>query len=365
MKAKKRRGEAGGDTFLVTEKRLGFSCIAEEDYAAQMESAVEPYLRNYVVSGSLGGLYYEFFGQPSPRETIVICFGLSEFCEKFHELAYYMHREGYQVAVWDHRGHGKSPREVEDPQLVHVERFAQYVEDMHRLMEEIVLPRAQAAPLYLYAHSMGGCIGTLYLEQYPGIFQKAVLNAPMYGLNSGGLPDCAAQLLCLTAAFLGKKKKKLFVMGDFDPWEPFERSGCDSMARHAYYQELRREHKEYQACAATYGWTCEAIRAGKRAISAVRAARIDIPVLLFQATEDVFVRAGEQDLFLARIPNGRKVIVRSRHEISRAVNGTLEPYLAEIFEFLGSGSDLRRAGTWAEKKSEDGLAENEDLRRKN
>lgn len=324
----------GGGAFLDMAKRLNSPCIEEADYPEQMENVVEPYLRKHGVSGSLDGLYYEFFGQPAPRGTVVICFGLSEFCEKFHELAYYMHREGFQAAVWDHRGHGRSLREVEDPQLIHVERFSQYVEDMHRIVQEIIFPKAQAAPLYLYAHSMGGCIGTLYLEKYPGIFRRVVLNAPMYGLNTGGVPDFAARLLCLAAVLSGKKKKKLFIMGDFDPWEPFEVCGCDSGARHAYYQKLRRTHREYQACAATYGWAGEAVSAGRRAISAANAAKIDIPVLLFQAAEDAFVRAEEQERFLGRVKNGRKVTVRSRHEISRSVNGTLEPYLAEIFEFF-------------------------------
>ncbi len=325
------------ETFLNMARHLRQPCIDEEDYPAQMEKTVEPYLQQHGFSGNLDGLSYEFYGQPSPKGTIVICAGFSEFCEKHHEMAYYMHREGYQVALWDHRGHGKSLREAENPHLIHVERFSRYVEDMHRLVQEAVLPKAQEAPLYLYAHSMGGCIGTLYLEAHPEIFQKAVLNAPMHGLVCGNVPDFAVQLLCRGAALLGKKKKKLFTMGDFNPQEPFESSGCDSKARHLYCLQLRREHEEYQTGPATYRWVCEAISAGRRAIAAVSAAGIAIPVLLFQATEDTYVRAKEQDLFLSRIPNGRKVIVRTRHEINRAVNETLEPYLAEIFDFIEKG----------------------------
>ncbi len=312
--------------------------IAEEDYEEQMEQTVEPYLREYAVCGVLDGIYYEFYGQPSPKGTIVICFGFSEACEKFHEMAYYIHKEGYQAVIWDHRGHGKSLREVDNPQLIHVERFSDYVEDMHRIIQETALPKAQEKPLYLYAHSMGGCIGTLYLEKHPEIFKKAVLNTPMYGLNSG-VPDFSAKLLCLAAMLIGKKKKKLFSMEGFDPWEPFEGCGCDSKARHTYYQKCKRENIEYQMSAGTYGWLFEAINAGKRAILASHAAKIDIPVLLFQATEDDYVRAAEQDLFLSRVKNGRKVIVKSRHEISRSVNETLEPYLAEIFGFIGGQFD--------------------------
>ena len=333
MKTKDFRDKNDDSAFLNMTKKMSLSCIAEADYAAQMEQTVEPYLREHGAFDNLGGLYYEFYGQLSPKGTIVVCFGFSESCEKFHELAYYMHREGYQVALWDHRGHGKSRREVENPQLIHVDHFFRYVKDMHRIINKVVLPKTQEMPLYLYAHSMGGCISTLYLEKYPGIFRKAVLSTPMYGIQSG-VSDFAAWSFGQAAALLGKEKEKLFTMGDFDPWESFEDCGCDSEARHTYYQKLRRENKEYQTSAGTYGWLVGAINAGKGAVSTSNAAKITIPVLLFQATEDDYVRAKEQDLFLSRIPNGRKIIVNSRHEINRSGNETLEPYLAEIFEFM-------------------------------
>lgn len=322
------------ESFLDAGKHLAHGCIAEGGYQTQMQEVVEPYLREYAKQGMLNDLYYEWYGQADPKGTIVISFGFTESCEKYHELIYYMHREGYQAAVIDHRGHGKSCREVEDPQLVHVKDFQQYVEDFHNFVKSIVLPQAGNAPLFLYAHSMGGCIGTLYLETYPEIFKKAVLNAPMYGINNGGTPDLAARLLCRGAIILGKGKKKLFTMGGFDPQEPFETCGCNSRARHEYYLKLRRENEQYQTSCATYCWAGAALRAARRAIAPANAGKIHIPVLLFQALEDGFVRAKEQDLFLSRVPGARKVMVHSRHEINRMPGEMLEAYMAEVFGFI-------------------------------
>ena len=307
--------------------------IEEERYEEQMTGIVEPYLQQYAVCGNLEGLYFEFYEHPSPKGTIVISFGFTESCEKYHELIYYMHKEGYQAAIIDHRGHGKSLREVKDLQLVHVESFSQYVEDLHRLIITEVMPRTEKKPLYLYAHSMGGCIGTLYLEKYPETFQKAVLNAPMYGINNGGIPDFAAKLLCRMAILTGKKKERLFTTGRFDPDEPFENSGGDSRARYNYYLKLRREHEEYQTNCASYGWALQAMKAGKKAIAPKHASGISTPVLLFQAANDAFVRAKEQDLFLCRVPDGKKVVKESRHEISRMMNDQLVSYLEEVFAF--------------------------------
>lgn len=308
-------------------------CLDEEWYEEQMTEVVEPYLQKTGIRGNTAGLYFEFYGQQEPKGTIVISHGFTESCEKYHELIYYMHRMGYQVALQEHRGHGKSLREVDDPQLVHIGDFSVYVEDMHRFIRTEVLPRAQERPLYLYAHSMGGCIGTLYLEQHPEIFQKAVLNAPMYGINNGGIPDFAAGLLCHMAALAGKKKSMLFTMHGFDPQEPFEGSGCDSLARHNYYLKRRLEEPAYQTGGASYGWAGEAMKAGKRAISLKQAANIRIPILLFQAKRDTFVRAKEQELFLNRVPEGRKIFVNSGHEIYRMPK--LKGYLMEIFAFYG------------------------------
>jgi lysophospholipase len=309
-------------------------CIAEENLERQMEETVEPYLAARVETAVQDGLYHEFYPCEDPKGTIVICYGFTEFCDKYHELIYYMLQAGYQVAIQDHRGHGKSFREVSDPQLVHVERFDDYVEDLHRFITNVVHPNAKDRPLYLFAHSMGGCIGALYLEQYPDTFQKAILSSPMLGINNHGVPDWAAKLLCRVACLFGKKKEKLFTMGDFKEDEPFETCTCNSKARHEHCRKLRREHIEYHTTAATYKWALEALLASKRAIAAKNASKVKTPVLLFSAMDDNFVRAAEQDLFLERIPNGKKVSVESRHEIARHTNEVLEPFLEEMFAFL-------------------------------
>lgn len=312
----------------------GFAgCISEEKYEEMMERTVEPYLGKIVEAGYENGLYYEFYRQLECKATIVICYGYTESCVKYHELIYYMHQMGYQVIIWDVRGHGKSLRETDDLKMVHIGDFSQYVSDMHHMIQKIAVPKSQGKPLYLYAHSMGGCISTLYLEEYPGVIAKAVLNAPMLGINNGNIPDFAALLLCDLAILFGKRREKLFTMGDFDPMEPFETSGCDSRARHSYYRSIRATHEEYQNSYASYSWARAAVRAARKAVAPKNAAKIRIPVLLFQAERDAFVRNKEQDQFLSHITDGHKVIVDSRHEISRNINEQLEPYLKEVFAF--------------------------------
>lgn len=201
---------------------------------------------------------------------------------KYHELIYYFYLQGYQVAIMDHRGHGKSMREVEDHTIVHIGLFSRYVKDLHRFVKTVVKPMAKDLPLYLYAHSMGGCIGAFYLEQYPEDFAKAVLNAPMLGVNLGGVPSWAARVLCDFKVFGGNGKDRLLTQGTFDPEESFADASCSSEARHDYYMKKRREDESCQTSSGSYEWGREAINAGKFVISKKQAKKVKTPLLYFR-----------------------------------------------------------------------------------
>src|ERR671928_229818 len=54
--------------------------------------------------------------------------------------------------------------------------------DADRFLTDIVDLDQRPHPRILFAHSMGGGIGTLYLERHPGRFDKAVLTSPLIGL---------------------------------------------------------------------------------------------------------------------------------------------------------------------------------------
>lgn len=196
------------ETLDITQK-CRVECLPEDILEQRMEEEAEPFLQKIRVSGMMKttenkGLYYELYPQENAKGTIVVSYGFTESCLKYYELLYYFYREGYQVAIMDHRGHGRSMREVEDMTVVHIELFSRYVKDLHHFVEKKVKPMADGKPLYLFAHSMGGCIGTFYLEQYPDDFKRAVLTAPMLGVKLGGCPAWAARALCDMEVFRGK-----------------------------------------------------------------------------------------------------------------------------------------------------------------
>ena len=319
-------------------------CLPEDILEQKMEEEAEPFLQRIRVSGMMKttenkGLYYELYPQENAKGTIVVSYGFTESCLKYYELLYYFYREGYQAAIMDHRGHGRSMREVEDMTVVHVELFSRYVKDLHHFVEKKVKPMADGKPLYLFAHSMGGCIGTFYLEQYPDDFKRAVLTAPMLGVKLGGCPAWAARVLCDMEVFRGKGTERLFTQSAFDPDESFEECSASSEARHAWYMKKRREDENYQTSSGSYYWGKEAINAGEFVVSRKQTEKIKASVLLFQAEYDSLVKPEPQDRFISRIADGRLVFVPGvRHEIYRAPNEVLQPYLEEIFRFY-EGAD--------------------------
>lgn len=319
-------------------------CLPEDILEQKMEEEAEPFLQRIRVSGMMKttenkGLYYELYPQENAKGTIVVSYGFTESCLKYYELLYYFYREGYQAAIMDHRGHGRSMREVEDMTVVHVELFSRYVKDLHHFVEKKVKPMADGKPLYLFAHSMGGCIGTFYLEQYPDDFKRAVLTAPMLGVKLGGCPAWAARVLCDMEVFRGKGTERLFTQSAFDPDESFEECSASSEARHAWYMKKRREDENYQTSSGSYYWGKEAINAGEFVVSRKQAEKVKASVLLFQAEYDSLVKPEPQDRFISRIADGRLVFVPGvRHEIYRAPNEVLQPYLEEIFRFY-EGAD--------------------------
>ncbi len=326
--------------------------LRESDFAQEMEGTVEPFLRQVRKEGWLSadggpqGIFYELYPQKDAKATIVICHGFTESSYKFHELTYYFYRSGYQVAALDHRGHGKSCRTLPggrkkqpvDQTIVHIDRFARYVEDFRRFVQEVARPMAGEAPMYLFAHSMGGCIGAIYLEEYPDDFTKAVLNSPMMGIQTGPVPLWAAKVLCLAELAMGRGEERLLTHSPFNPNETFETSATGCKARFDWYQRYCVENPGYQTSSASYRWAWEAVRAGELARKKSQAEKVRARVLLFSAEKDGTVKAPAQRKFIRNVRNGQLVSVPdARHEIYREINPILGPWLDQVLDFWEKG----------------------------
>ena len=312
--------------------------IRDEHYADEMARTAEPYLAARRESGfdeRVKGqpVYYEHYRADAPKAVVVISHGFTESLVKFAESIYYLLQAGYEVWGLEHRGHGRSCRLNANPYVVHVDRFEDYVEDLRHLTEEKVKPAAGGLPVYLFCHSMGGCVGAWTIEQYPELFEKAVLSSPMLGLSFGKIPVPVAFAFASLKGRGEKGKEPLSPVTAF-PEERYEESAANSEARFRWYYEKKLADPRLQTCAGSTRWGREAIRACRHVTSPKRIAAIRVPVLLFQAEKDSYVRNDAQDAFAARAKTCELVKLPGlRHELYVNEGESLRRYWERIFAF--------------------------------
>ena len=314
--------------------------VSDENYAEQMRTEVEPWLAARRESGfdeRIPGepIYFEHYRADEPKAVVVICHGFTESLEKHLENIYYLLQAGYEVWGLDHRGHGRSFRANENPLVVYIGRFKDYIFDLQHLTETRIVPASHGLPLYLYCHSMGGNIGVRMLELYPGYYQKAVLSSPMLGLSFGNIP-LAAALAYAAVRSIGPGGQQPLSPVSAMPEETFEQSAANSEPRFRYYYEKKLAEPRFQTCAAATSWGREAILACGLASQRSKVARIRIPLLLFQAGNDSFVKNDAQDEFAAAAPDCRFVKMPGmKHELYFSDSETLKTYWGQIFAFYG------------------------------
>ena len=312
--------------------------IADEQYAAEMRDIVEPYLAARRETGydeRVKGqpVYFEHYRADSPRGVVVMSHGFTESVKKYAESIYYLLQAGFEVWGFDHRGHGRSYRANSNHLVVHADRFDDYVRDLQHLTETRVRPAAGELPLYLYCHSMGGCVGVRLMETCPTLFRKAVLSSPMLGLGFGKIPVPVAYAVASLRGIGAKGMEPMSPVSAF-PVETYEESAANSEPRFRWYYEKKLADPKLQTCAASAGWGREAIRACSVARSKKETAKIQIPVLLFQAGNDAFVKNEAQDEFAARVPSCTlRKLPGLRHELFFSDTETLQKYWGQIFDF--------------------------------
>lgn len=322
--------------------------LEEATYAAIMATTVLPYIEQYHTSGSFDSfdgttIHYDQYVHPDAKASIVISHGFTEFGEAYEEVIYYFLRNHYSVFTLDHRSHGYSERFSEDLSLVTVANFTDFIEDFNCYINEIVRPASKGIPLLLYAHSMGGAIGALYLETYPDIFEAAILSSPMMEIDLGSYPLALTKLICNAFELFGISERYLFGHEEFKGISEFEISGSTSEARYNYVFNHRLKDENFQTSGGSFAWLTTSLKATEQLIE--NASLIQVPTLLFQAGQDSLVKPSGQNQFVENASTVQMILVPdSKHEIYRSTNDVLIPYMNTILDFYEehiSGFDAR------------------------
>ena len=294
--------------------------ISQNNYKEEMLNKVEPYLHKKLKCGYILGekklkLYYEKFIVKNAKANIVICHGLGEVTEKYYELIYYFMKEQYSVFIVEHRGHGRSQRIGIDSSQINVEKFDYYVEDFRKFIDEIVIPCGNNKNLLLFAHSMGGGIGTVFLEKYNNYFKAAILSSPMHGINTGKIPPSLAYIISIGMKIFGAGRRYLPGQVPYTLEKDIVSRATSCKERYDYQYEKIKKNNAYHSGGSSALWYIESSKAIKELVKKENILKIKIPILLFQAEYDTYVIPRAQNKFARYAKNCELIYVKgSKHE---------------------------------------------------
>ena len=315
--------------------------IKERDFATELDGKVLPFLRDKTKDGYFTTrdglkLHYQTLINPEEKAAIVMSHGFCEFITKYTETIYYFYQMGYSVFIVEHRGHGFSDRQVKGLSKVHVDSFEDYVIDFNEFIEKVVIPESITERLFLFAHSMGGAIGALYLEQYPKVFENAVLSSPMIKLITGKRPKPVVKMVSILTILPFFRKKYILGHHDYDHSFKYPKCSCLSKARYTYQYNEREREEHYQTNGCTYGWSKEAVNVSKKILK--NASLVEIPVIIMQAAMDTLVAPEAQNTFSERAKDCRVIRFEgSKHEIFNATDDIILDFYTEVFSFFENG----------------------------
>ena len=266
--------------------------------------------------------------------AVVFVHGYSESMLKHAELIFDLTRAGYQVFALDLRGMGQSERLLPNHQIGHVEHFADYVADLSKFVDEIVVPHS-ARPLYLLAHSLGSMISAELLAKGGTPFAAAAFSAPMFGIKTQGFPPWMVKTVIGFNLWRGLGQDYRPGAGDYEPAKQDASKSVvtHSIARAQQTLDLYRDHPELVISGQSNRWMAEAIGATYRAPGLAR--RITVPIKILQAEEDVIVTAEGQQEFCAAAPRCElRVVAGARHEVLQETDALRSPVMDDVLTFF-------------------------------
>lgn len=314
---------------------------SEVNLSVDIHARIEPWFDRVGKRGAFTGqdgltITYAKFIHPKERGAIVISHGFSESSTYYKELIYNLYERGYSVYFLDHRGHGKSDRMTDRRTPVHVDRFHNYVADLHSFMENVV-KQDNHQHIHLLGHSMGGLVATQYMAQHPGSVEKLVLSAPLFSPNlPRWMPPGLAGALSHVVRGLGYGSAYALQQSE----RPVLKDGYEnnllttSRARFRLkWTTFNGEDPNERNNGATYGWVAEAVAASERGVGA--GPLIDVPVLVMKAGDDRVVRNSATDQFCKGVADCTvESYATARHDLLNERDEIRDKVMAKIFSFL-------------------------------
>ncbi len=269
--------------------------------------------------------------------TVAILPGRAEFIEKYFEVTGELLSRGFDVAILDWRGQGRSGRLAANPRKGHIGNFKSYELDLNAFTGQILQPFCRR-PWFALAHSMGAAIALATARTGSGPFARMVLTAPMIQIY--GLP-CPRSLRRIARALVWLGQGRRFVpRGIRRPYlsmlEHFEGNLLTSdKRRHARTAAVIEAAPDLAIGDPTIGWANAAFRFMRQFQILEYPRRIVTPVLVAAAGADRIVDTAAAEEFARRLKAGKCITIpHARHEILMERDPFRELFWAAFDSFI-------------------------------
>lgn len=315
-----------------------FEIFDEESYFDKM-AEVESILGGCCNSGHFtsfdgNNIYYEYYISENSKANIVLVHGYTEFSKKYHELCYYLLNSGFNVFLYDQRGHGLSCRTTENIYVNHVNEFDDYVRDLDCYIKTVVEPNLNELPVYIYSHSMGGAVAALYLAEYTHKIEKAILSSPMIYPVCAPLPSKILRYLITDEAKKSGWETKFRYSSDFNPDITFEENKSDlSRSRFQYNLELRKNEVLYQNSSSSNRWNYEILGVRDTIFKKCTSKTLKTSIYIISVADDQVVKEKPQRKLARKLKCKFDTIKNARHTMITSRKPGFAEYLKMLTDF--------------------------------
>lgn len=325
--------------------------------------ALPPIQRGFVPMSDQTPLWVTFVPaatQPA-KKVVVFLLGLSAFYEKnadfmdilsgrapllsqdpAHPIPNAFTKDNIDVWIIDHRGHGRSGGRLSgaDHQKAHVTDFRVYVDDIHLVVTQKILPHYATKPtpdFIVIGSSFGGHLALRYLQTHTHPFQKAVLLVPMLEFPTKPWPRFLAKLYVKLATYLGFGAHYAPGYKDF-------KVGTNTRQREGAHhnqpafektQHLLQTHPDWITSGPTMAWVAAAFDSVQASLTPHALQHVTIPVHLFKVPQDTYVDNSGIEIATQHLPRAHlTTIIGAWHNIMKEVDAYRVPFLKSLREAL-------------------------------
>lgn len=251
---------------------------------------------------------------PNAKGTVLVVHGIGEHGGRYKNVEEALLPAGWNVFTYDHRGHGRSTG-----RRTHVDRFDDYADDLQRVFDE-VQSLAGKGKIFVWGHSMGGLITTVWAGLRRPAVWGAILVAPPYRI---AVP--VPKVKILAAKLLSNVVPTLALANEVDP----SLLSRDPSVGKAYATDALVERK------ATVRWGAEFLAAVDRVNA--RASEVQVPYLLLHGTADKITSSEGSREFHAKTASSDKTLSIYEgyfHEMHNEPEGERAKVFAEVVAWL-------------------------------